>query len=268
MVRCRQEGAGNRRQWLYRLAAWRDDAVCAAACDELALLNDSGDTFLNEKDIRKREEREERVSLDEMLRLMRGNEVWRRSFCESNGLSEAELDGLLVLFARKLGNSGVVEKEVSDAYCHFGHWYNRQALQQMRQETERLARASELSAQRDEQLRQEELERARREEESRQAWLRVKAEMQQQAAAKIDRKIKMYADCPIHFEGDDHLLRYIEEKAKDRAFTIDFGTGAYGYKLGTFRPQISANFTFRASKTRFGRWRDLARMLVRHRGAW
>lgn len=194
LVRCRQEGAGNRRQWLYRLAAWRDDAVCAAACDELALLNDSGDTFLNEKDIRKREEREERVSLDEMLRLMRGNEVWRRSFCESNGLSEAELDGLLVLFARKLGNSGVVEKEVSDAYCHFGHWYNRQALQQMRQETERLARASELSAQRDEQLRQEELEKARREEESRQAWLRVKAEMQQQAAA-----------------GDPHALRVMEQ---------------------------------------------------------
>ncbi len=29
--------------------------------------------------------------------------------------------------------------------------------------------------------------------------------------AKINRKIQMYADCPIHFEGDRHLLRYIEE---------------------------------------------------------
>lgn len=29
--------------------------------------------------------------------------------------------------------------------------------------------------------------------------------------AKIDRKIRLYADCPIHFAGDDHLLRYIEE---------------------------------------------------------
>jgi aminoglycoside phosphotransferase (APT) family kinase protein len=29
--------------------------------------------------------------------------------------------------------------------------------------------------------------------------------------AKIDRKIQMYADCPIHFDGDHHLLRYIEE---------------------------------------------------------
>ena len=28
---------------------------------------------------------------------------------------------------------------------------------------------------------------------------------------KINRKIRMYADCPIHFEGDRHLLRYIEE---------------------------------------------------------
>ena len=63
-------------------------------------------------------------------------------------------------------------------------------------------------------------------------------------------------------------LRYIEEKAKNEAFTIDFGTGAYGYKLGTFRPQISANFTFRASKTHLGRWCDMARMLARHRGAW
>ena len=47
---------------------------------------------------------------------------------------------------------------------------------------------------RDEQLRQEELEKARREEESRQAWLRVKAEMQQQAAA-----------------GDPHALRVMEQ---------------------------------------------------------
>ena len=29
--------------------------------------------------------------------------------------------------------------------------------------------------------------------------------------AKIDRKIRMYADCPIHFAGDHHLLRFIEE---------------------------------------------------------
>ena len=29
--------------------------------------------------------------------------------------------------------------------------------------------------------------------------------------AKIDRKIQMYADCPIHFDGDHHLLRFIEE---------------------------------------------------------
>ena len=63
-------------------------------------------------------------------------------------------------------------------------------------------------------------------------------------------------------------LRYIGEKAKHEAFTIDFGTGAYDYKLGTFRPQISANFTFRASKTRLGRWCDIARMMARHRGAW
>ncbi len=28
---------------------------------------------------------------------------------------------------------------------------------------------------------------------------------------KINRKIRMYADCPIHFEGDRHLLRYIED---------------------------------------------------------
>jgi aminoglycoside phosphotransferase (APT) family kinase protein len=32
--------------------------------------------------------------------------------------------------------------------------------------------------------------------------------------AKIDRKIRMYADCPIHFEGDHHLLRYIAENRR------------------------------------------------------
>ena len=44
--------------------------------------------------------------------------------------------------------------------------------------------------------------------------------------AKIDRKIKMYADCPIHFEGDDHLLRYIEENRhllRDRPQTFQHG---------------------------------------------
>jgi aminoglycoside phosphotransferase (APT) family kinase protein len=29
--------------------------------------------------------------------------------------------------------------------------------------------------------------------------------------AKIDRKLRMYAECPIHFEGDHHLIRYIAE---------------------------------------------------------
>ena len=29
--------------------------------------------------------------------------------------------------------------------------------------------------------------------------------------AKIDRKIRMYTECPIHFKGDHHLLRYIGE---------------------------------------------------------
>ena len=29
--------------------------------------------------------------------------------------------------------------------------------------------------------------------------------------AKIDRKLRMYAECPIHFEGDRHVIRYVEE---------------------------------------------------------
>ena len=44
--------------------------------------------------------------------------------------------------------------------------------------------------------------------------------------AKIDRKINMYADCPIHFEGDHHLLRFIEENRhllKDRPQTFQHG---------------------------------------------
>ena len=44
--------------------------------------------------------------------------------------------------------------------------------------------------------------------------------------AKIDRKIKMYADCPIHFDGAHHLLRYIEENRHllhDRPQTFQHG---------------------------------------------
>jgi aminoglycoside phosphotransferase (APT) family kinase protein len=44
--------------------------------------------------------------------------------------------------------------------------------------------------------------------------------------AKIDRKIQMYADCPIHFDGDHHLLRYIEENRhllKNRPQTFQHG---------------------------------------------
>ena len=44
--------------------------------------------------------------------------------------------------------------------------------------------------------------------------------------AKIDRKIQMYADCPIHFEGDHHLLRFIEENRhllKDRPQCFQHG---------------------------------------------
>ena len=44
--------------------------------------------------------------------------------------------------------------------------------------------------------------------------------------AKIDRKIKMYAECPIHFEGDHHLLRYIADNRhllRDRPQTFQHG---------------------------------------------
>ena len=44
--------------------------------------------------------------------------------------------------------------------------------------------------------------------------------------AKIDRKIKMYTDCPIHFEGDHHLLRFIGENRHllaDRPQTFQHG---------------------------------------------
>ena len=54
--------------------------------------------------------------------------------------------------------------------------------------------------------------------------------------AKIDRKIQMYADCPIHFDGDHHLLRYIEENRhllRDRPQTFQHGDYHIGNMMVT-----------------------------------
>ena len=47
-------------------------------------------------------------------------------------------------------------------------------------------------------------------------------------------------------------LRYIMEKARTSPIVFDFGTGAYPYKLGTFRPNIHALYTFQTKRAAFG----------------
>ncbi len=74
----------------------------------------------------------------------------------------------------------------------------------------------------------------------------------------------------INLDSDPKLLtglylRYIEEKSRVAGLRFDFGTGAYAYKLNTFRPEARANYTFRASKSIFGRLADRLRLLARHR---
>ena len=62
--------------------------------------------------------------------------------------------------------------------------------------------------------------------------------------AKIDRKINMYNACPIHFEGDRHLLRYIEENRHllaDRPQCFQHGDYHIGNMMLTYpngKPQI------------------------------
>ncbi len=43
-------------------------------------------------------------------------------------------------------------------------------------------------------------------------------------------------------------LRYMIDKAKDSAWIFDFGVGAYGYKLGTYRPEVGVTFSLRYAK--------------------
>ena len=59
--------------------------------------------------------------------------------------------------------------------------------------------------------------------------------------AKIDRKIKMYADCPIHFDGDHHLLRFIEENRHllaNRPQTFQHGDYHIGNMMLTYENGI------------------------------
>ena len=58
--------------------------------------------------------------------------------------------------------------------------------------------------------------------------------------------------------------KYVEAVAKrGDDWQVDFGSGTYGWKLGTFRPQICPCVTLRWSRSAWGRVGDWARMLAR-----
>lgn len=49
-------------------------------------------------------------------------------------------------------------------------------------------------------------------------------------------------------------VRYMSEKAKESQWVFDFGVGAYGYKLGTFRPELGVTMSVAYGK---GIWRQM-----------
>lgn len=76
--------------------------------------------------------------------------------------------------------------------------------------------------------------------------------------------------CWMAFYADGKYLtelyaKYIAEVAKrGEDWIIDFGSGTYGWKLGTFRPEICPCVTLRWSRSWRGRLGDWLRMLVRY----
>lgn len=73
----------------------------------------------------------------------------------------------------------------------------------------------------------------------------------------------------IFLYRDPHLTtlldaRYIQEKAKEGAFLFDFGVGAYGYKLGNFRPEAAITFALHYDKTKLGFLKSVTAMNWRY----
>ena len=194
LIVCRQTGTGSQSRWEYRLGAWR---APDARSDAAVVQNSSADTSFKgkeETEDREKEEEERTLSLEELHLHMKANGQWRGSFSSGNGMSEATLDEHIRLFLRMLANTGVRGKTVTDAYNHFGHWYNRRLmmrlqLEQQQQEAER-RRLEQLEEERRQQL----LRKEQMEQESVQTWLRLRDEMIQKAAA-----------------GDPHAIRVMEQ---------------------------------------------------------
>lgn len=44
-------------------------------------------------------------------------------------------------------------------------------------------------------------------------------------------------------------LKYMDAKVKEHGYFFDFGVGAYGYKLGTYRPVLGVTFSIRYSRS-------------------
>lgn len=70
----------------------------------------------------------------------------------------------------------------------------------------------------------------------------------------------LYTDARLTSVLDAWVLA---EKAREGACTVDFGTGLYGYKMGTFRPTPELTSALRYAKGSWGRLMDGAWVLLR-----
>lgn len=74
------------------------------------------------------------------------------------------------------------------------------------------------------------------------------------------------SSCPS--TGTEINVKYCTEKAKEYAGVMDFGVGAYEYKILTTRPQVGVTFSLRYSKSKFGYLRNLISLNVRCGKDW
>ena len=83
--------------------------------------------------------------------------------------------------------------------------------------------------------------------------------------AKIDRKLRMYAECPIHFEGDHHLIRYIAENRhllRGRPQCFQHGDYHIGNMMLTRRASIPAIVIIDFDRYDFGDpWEEFNRIV-------
>ena len=61
-----------------------------------------------------------------------------------------------------------------------------------------------------------------------------------------------------------NYVHFISHKSEITSSVIDFGRGGYGYKMSNFRPEVENLYRFMVSKTKWGNWYVLFKIVASH----